>query len=1070
MPPSALPALRLRLAATFILCLAATGCALVAQPITITPANTTGIYRLGEAASWNIALKAGTSATGLTYTVKSGGLTVVDSGSLALSKGQAVISETATKPDWLLLEIAGKDGTGASFTAGGGALFSPEKITVSAPPPADFDAFWQARLDELAQVPMNPVLTSKPSGVAGVDYDLIQMDNIRGTHIEGQLARPTTGTKFPALLIVQWAGVYSLDPSTVTWRAQQGWLALNIQAHDIHAVDTASYYTAEANGPLANYWAQGNEDPNTSYFLRMYLACYRAVDYLASRPDWNGKVLVVTGASQGGLQTLLSASINPKVTAAVADVPAGCDQTGPDVGRSPGWPQWYYQTYLGQDPAKVKAASRYYDICNFVSKIRCPVLIGTGLDDTTVPCIGVYAAFNQIRSPREIVAMPLATHTDNQQAWNARSEAVLALLRSGSPPGLSTAADGSLRWTAPLPSSSTAGTPCSSPVEATDGTLVAALLGASPGTVECYERDGSMHWTYTAPAAVSGAPACTPDGYVVFGCTNGALIELDATGEVRWQASAGAAVSGSPALAPDGTILIATTDGRIESFSAGGTARWNARFAGGSLTSPIVGPDGTVYAGSASGMLHAIAPGGAERWSFNAGSAIARPPSLAADGALYFGTGDGHVVCLARDGTQSWSFDAGGAVEATPVIGPDGTIYVGAGDGRLHALAVDGTQKWEFPAAATTAFQPITASAAVRRDGSVVFGTQDGLVVCVDPSGVQRWATMLGAGAYGSPLLADDGTLFVGSAAGSLCALTGTETPLLADWMQVRRDPHHQAWQPMGRFPSGGGRLSALSVRAQPGTDAGALVAGFIVAGSGSRTVLLRAVGPTLAGMNVDGAMPDPFLTLYQGTMPIATNDDWGSQPNAADVATTAARLGDFSLPQDSKDAALLTNLGPGLYTAYPLGTGRQTGVTLVELYDAGGTGTSTFTGLSARDQVGTGSQILVAGFIISGGSRSVVIQGIGPTLAKYINPVLADPVLRLYRGTQLIAENDDWGVSSDPSLLSSASRAAGAQALNPGSHDAALVATLPPGLYSAELLGANGLTGPGMIEVYALP
>ena len=441
--------LRPRLSAIGILWLVAVG-VLAAQPITIAPANTTGIYRLGEAASWAIALKAGASATGLAYTVKSGGLTVVDSGSLTLSNGKAMISETATKPDWPLLEVTGKDGTGASFSALGGALVSPEKITVSAPPPGDFDAFWKARLDELAQVPVNAVLTSKPSGVAGVDYSLIQMDNLRGTHIEGQIARPTTGTRFPGLLIVQWAGVYPLQPSRVTWRAQQGWLALNIQAHDIDAVGPQSYYDAESAGPLANYPAQGNEDPNTSYFLRMYLACYRAADYLASRPDWDGRVLVVTGASQGGLQALLNASLNPKVTAVVADVPAGCDQSGPDVGRSPGWPQWYNQTW-GKDPAKVRSASRYYDICNFVFRIRCPALVGTGLIDTTVPPVGVFAAFNQIRSPREIVAMPLATHTDNQDAWNTRSEAVLAQLRTGASPGLSTDADGTLRWTAPCP-------------------------------------------------------------------------------------------------------------------------------------------------------------------------------------------------------------------------------------------------------------------------------------------------------------------------------------------------------------------------------------------------------------------------------------------------------------------------------------------------------------------------------------------------------------------------------------------------------------------------------------------
>ena len=96
----------------------------------------------------------------------------------------------------------------------------------AADPPEDFAAFWKSKLDELAKVPPNPKLQQADGGKAGVEYAKITLDNIRGAHINGQLARPEHGEKFPALLIVQWAGVYPLQKGWVTDRAADGWLAL----------------------------------------------------------------------------------------------------------------------------------------------------------------------------------------------------------------------------------------------------------------------------------------------------------------------------------------------------------------------------------------------------------------------------------------------------------------------------------------------------------------------------------------------------------------------------------------------------------------------------------------------------------------------------------------------------------------------------------------------------------------------------------------------------------------------------------------------------------------------------
>ncbi len=406
---------------------------LQAQDISVSPEQKSGIYQAGETAKWIIELKAEQGqVTDAKFTVKKGGQTVAAQGALTFVDGKATVEAANAEPGWLLLEVNAKAGE-KKIQKLGGAVFSPEKIQPSAPKPDDFDAFWAEKLSELAKVPTDAVLEKGEAGKANVDYYTITMNNIRGTHVRGQLARPTAGEKFPALLIVQWAGVYRLEKAWVADRAAEGWLALNIQAHDLPPTEPKDFYDKQNAGPLKDYTGIGNDDRETSYFLRMYLSCYRAAEYLTTRPDWNGKVLVVTGGSQGGLQTIVTAAIFPKVTGAVANVPAGCDMTALDAGRMIGWPYWNYQT-KGKDPAKVKQASRYFDVVNFASKVKCPILVGVGGIDTTCPPTGVYAALNQMTCPKEVVFMPLYGHQGKHEAFYGRNGPWMTALKAGKEP------------------------------------------------------------------------------------------------------------------------------------------------------------------------------------------------------------------------------------------------------------------------------------------------------------------------------------------------------------------------------------------------------------------------------------------------------------------------------------------------------------------------------------------------------------------------------------------------------------------------------------------------------------
>src|SRR5437660_334269 len=124
----------------------------------------------------------------------------------------------------------------------------------------------------------------------------------------------------------------------------------------------------------------------------MYLSCVQSVNYLKSRPDWNGETLVVTGGRQGGQHTLGLCGRRPDdITAALAIVPAACDMYGPSIGRASGFPVWWNQTWGGRDAEKVHQASKYYDPCYFASRIKCPVLVGLGLHDDLAPPSSVFA-------------------------------------------------------------------------------------------------------------------------------------------------------------------------------------------------------------------------------------------------------------------------------------------------------------------------------------------------------------------------------------------------------------------------------------------------------------------------------------------------------------------------------------------------------------------------------------------------------------------------------------------------------------------------------------------------------
>jgi len=273
-------------------------------------------------------------------------------------------------------------------------------------------------------------------------------------------------------------------------------------------------------------------------------------------------------------------------------------------------------------------------------------------------------------------------------------------------------------------------------------------------------------------------------------------------------------------------------------------------------------------------------------------------------------------------------------------------------------------------------------------------------------------------------------------------------------------------WNPMAQLallptePGAPSQARNISTRLKAQTGDKVLIAGFILTGDSPRQVLLRGIGPSLEKADIDDPLNDPVLELRaaDGTR-IAFNNSWRYSQEAAIIATGIA-------PSDDHEAAILATLAPGSYTAIVRGRHDMSGVALAEVYDLSESSSGQLANISTRGFIDQGEEVMIAGFILAGGSGSskVVLRGIGPSLAAAgIAEALEDPTLELHDGNGIaIAFNDNWRDAQESEIA--------ATGLSPvDDREAAIVASLPPGPYTAVLAGRSGGVGIGLVEVYKI-
>lgn len=496
---------------------------------------------------------------------------------------------------------------------------------------------------------------------------------------------------------------------------------------------------------------------------------------------------------------------------------------------------------------------------------------------------------------------------------------------------------------------------------------------------------------------ILASPAIGADGTIYFGSLDRNFYALTPAGEEKWStpfATSGPIYS-SAAIGADGTIYFGSHDQRMYAIHPDGTKKWDYLTNGQIDASPVLGADGTVYF-AADRTFYALRPGVTEdrvRWRAQTNTTSGSTAAVRGDGAIIFGGDDGVVRALEPvRGDRLWSFDTmsgpDNLIESSPIVGPDGSIYVGSYDGNLYKINGNGS-----PLSATSSWPAFrrdirhTAQAVAHNNGGQLVnlstraqaGDGRNLIAgfVAQANATQGRAYLIraigpGLQAQGVGSFMPDPALAIFSGELQFHAndnwrvtdeISGFPIPEAAEFVQAfALEPGSKDAAILPGLPSGAytaqvgsadgragvalveiydvrntgdpnARLLNLSTRGFVGTGETTLIAGFVVGGTGSMRLLLRAIGPGLAQFDVPGVLAQPRLTVFRGNTPIATNANWTANGYKNDLVIAAASVSAFDLVEGRADAAMIFDASPGPYTLQITGVGDTTGEAMVEIY-----------------------------------------------------------------------------------------------------------------------------------------
>ena len=336
-------------------------------------------------------------------------------GTKKLKNGKAVISMgTMKEPGFRDCRLTAKLG-GKTYSHHIKVGFSPEKLQPYTQLPSDFNEFWNKTKAEAARFPLTYTKEYvEKYSTDKIDCYLIRLQlNKQNQCIYGYLFYPKAEGKYPVVLCHPGAGIKTIKgPMRHKYYAEEGCIRFEIEIHGLNPeLDEDTFgeisraFSSRENGYLVN----GLDSRENYYMKRVYLACVRSIDLLTSLPEWDGKNVIVQGGSQGGALALITAGLDKRVTACVANHPALSDMAGYKAGRAGGYPHLFKNTVDMDTPAKMKTLA-YYDVVNFAKQITVPVYMTWGFNDNTCPPTTSYIVYNVLNCPKEALITPVNEH------------------------------------------------------------------------------------------------------------------------------------------------------------------------------------------------------------------------------------------------------------------------------------------------------------------------------------------------------------------------------------------------------------------------------------------------------------------------------------------------------------------------------------------------------------------------------------------------------------------------------------------------------------------------------------
>lgn len=380
------------------------------------PDHADWLYRTGEQAKIEIQLyRYGIPQDGVevSYALGQELLPSERQGSVKLKNGRAVISVGTMRNPGFLDCVLKADIAGKSCTHHVKIGFSPEKLRPYTQQPADFVEFWNKAKNEAQQCPMTFTTKYVPEySNEKVDCYLIKLQCYKkGQHVYGYLTRPKAKGKYPVVLCPPGAGVKTLkEPMRHRFYAEQGFIRLEMEIHGLNPELSPETFK-DLSASFGDYLLKGLDDHDNYYMKKVYLACVRAIDYLISLDEWDGKNVIVQGGSQGGALALITAGLDSRVTLCVANHPALSDMAGYKAGRADGYPHFFTKLndYRTDTPEKLQTMA-YYDVVNFARQINIPVYLTWGYNDNTCPPTTSYIVYNTLTCPKEALITPINEH------------------------------------------------------------------------------------------------------------------------------------------------------------------------------------------------------------------------------------------------------------------------------------------------------------------------------------------------------------------------------------------------------------------------------------------------------------------------------------------------------------------------------------------------------------------------------------------------------------------------------------------------------------------------------------